>query len=68
VAASESRGVIHRLTEGLRHFAKMNVVGTRRKPSERYRKCPYRSKILWFIFEIRKDLQEVLGVYFYYSI
>jgi len=29
---------MHCLTEGLRHFVKMNVVGTRRKPSERYLK------------------------------
>lgn len=36
MAASESGGVRLRVTECLRHFANMNVVGARRKHSGRY--------------------------------
>jgi len=42
MVVSEYGGMVHRLTECLRHFANMNVVGARRKHSGRSTK--YRAK------------------------
>lgn len=45
----------HRITRHLQHFAKMEVVGTRRECPERYRKSPdlgsMRGKVQLVLFE-----------------